>query len=302
MKLHIAILSAALVSNVFGARVESLSWVTQHACAPTPLANGGDQFLPPFRATLNAEPEAVIVPLALSQPALLGLPPSQAATLQPLVADRYRLMSESAVYAKTVSLLPYSFSERKPTQGAASLYVPDHPGPSSPVILFLHGYGGSFLWYQHWLSEAFPNAIILCPAYGVSPASVSPEYLRESLAAAARHLGFALSSPALVGLSAGGFGACRAYAAAPEIFSQLVCLGAYPPDDTLRRFPRKGMALFLAGGEEPFVVSRQLQASVQTIRSTCPRTTVQIIPQADHFFMLTHPQPTRQAMKMALSH
>ncbi len=302
MKLLVAILSIAAICTVSAAKLESLSWETRHGCTPAKLANGGDQLLPAFRAALTALPESAVVSLALSQPAVLGLSPSQAARLQPLVASRYRLISESPVYADAPSLLAYSFSERKPAKGAANLYVPDHPGPASPVILFLHGYGGSFLWYQHWMSESFPDAIVICPAYGTSPAEIPSEYLRESLAAAAGKLGFPLSRPALVGLSAGGFGACRAFVSAPDDFSRLICMGAYPPGETLQRFPKGAAALFLAGTVEPFVVSNQLQKSVQRMRRFCPLAAFEIIPQADHFFMLTHPELTVQALKKGLAY
>lgn len=292
----LAFLWVAFIFNGSGAEVVSLSWETRHACAPVPLAGGGDSLLPAFRAALASLPEAAVIQFALSQPALLGLSAPQSASLSPHIEDRYRRLSESPAYAKATSQLAYSFSDRKPTHGSANLHVPENARPSSRVILFLHGYGGSLLWYQHWLSEVFPESIILCPAYGVNPANISAEYVLEAIAAAEKHLGFSLRKPSLVGLSAGGAGACRAYAANPERFAQLVCMGSLPPDAVLRAFPKNGSVCFIAGGAEPFVGSGQLHRAFRMSRSVCLDTTVQIIPKADHFFLLTQPGPTRDAL------
>ena len=208
--------------------------------------------------------------LALSQPAMLGLTADQAARLQPLTAKRYQLMAGSPDYVNAASALPYCFSARQPTSGLASVFVPDAATTSTPVILFLHGYGGSFLWYQHYLSEVFSNQIIVCPAYGISAANIPRAYVAECVAAVSKRLGFPLSTPSLVGLSAGGFGACQLYAGWPQDYSQMICLGAYPPDGTLSRFARASFPRFLCGGEEPFVTSGDYRRRISHIRRTCP--------------------------------
>jgi len=197
-------------------------------------------------------------------------------------------MDASPAYAKASSLLSYCFSDRRPTKGMANLYLPDHPSPASPVMVFLHGYGGSFLWYQHWLSEAFPNAIILCPAYGMSPARMPHEYLKEAIAAASARVGFDIKRPMLIGLSAGGFGACRAYTSSPAFYSQLICLASYPPEDTVTRFPKQGIVDFVAGAEEPFAKSGELDRAARAIRRQGTASRAHIVPDGNHFFILSH--------------
>lgn len=288
MRFLSVLISLAFTAVLSAAEVVGISWDSTHACEPAKLAVGGDDWLPVFRASLRVLPESAIVKLSLSQPARLGLSPAQAAELRPLAAERYRLMDSSPVYSKAPSLLSYCFSDRKPAKGMANLYLPDLCSPASPVIVFLHGYGGSFLWYQHWLSEAFPDAIILCPAYGLSPAKVPQEYLREAIAAASVRLGFDIKRPALVGLSAGGFGACRAYASSPSSYSRLICLASYPPGDSIARFPKQGTVDFIAGTEEPFAKSGELDRAATIIRRQGTTSCVHLIPGGDHFFLLSH--------------
>jgi pimeloyl-ACP methyl ester carboxylesterase len=279
------------------AEVVSLSWETRVSAPVQTLPGDAQKLLPAFRLGLAALPESSIVTLALSQPALLGLSQSQSAELAPLVSKRYELIAASPEYSKVPSQLPYCFSNVRPSRGSALLQIPAGASAKSPAIVFLHGYGGSFLWYLHWLSEALPGRIIVAPAYGISPAEVSATYLIEAIDAASVRLGFPLAKPTLVGLSAGGFGACRAYQKAPDRFEGLVCFGAYPPDDTVRRFTRTQTVRFVAGAREPFVESGQLRTLLQTIRATCPSAALTIIPEADHFFMLSHPDETVKALE-----
>jgi pimeloyl-ACP methyl ester carboxylesterase len=175
--------------------------------------------------------------------------------------------------------------------------VPDVATSNTPVILFLHGYGGSFLWYQHYLSENFSNHIIVCPACGMSAATISQAYVTEALGALSKKLGFPLSAPSLIGLSAGGFGACRLYVATPRYYSQMVCLAAYPTDDSVSRFSRDLRPRFLSGATEAYVTSGDFQRRIDRVRRTCPAVEVATVPNADHFFLLTHPKETVEHLR-----
>jgi pimeloyl-ACP methyl ester carboxylesterase len=288
------------VTHGFSAEVVQVSWPTAHAAQPLELQQPAANLLPAFRIAIAALPESSIVALALSQPALLGLTENQARELQPLTAQRYRLMA-SSIYSNAPSALSYCFSAQRPKTGQASVYVPGFATNTTPVILFLHGYGGSFLWYQHYLSENFPKYIIVCPAYGMSTANISQAYVSEALGAVSRKLSFPLSTPSLIGLSAGGFGACRLYVAAPRYYSQMVCLAAYPTDDTISRFSRDLRPRFISGATEAYVTSGDFQRRVDRLRRSCPAVEVATVPNADHFFLLTHPKETVKHLREWLS-
>jgi hypothetical protein len=227
-----------------------VTWPTKHASKPAVLQKPAADLLPAFRAALAILPESNIVAIALSQPAFLGLTEPEAVRLRQLCAERYGLIQKDAIFRKALSALLYCYSEQTPTQGLASVYRPKNSNSSTPCIVFLHGYGGSFLWYQHLLAEAFPNHIIICPAYGISSAMLPAAYLAECLTAAEEAVGHAIARPSLIGLSAGGFGAVRVYARSPDRFRSLIVLAAYPPEDTVNSFDQRMTAYFLAGGRE----------------------------------------------------
>ena len=243
-----------------------------------------------FRLALNTLPESAIVTLALSQPALLGLTSAQAATMRPLVAERYALIAKSRVYSGVESALPYSFAEKRPQEGLALVHLPMAADAHTPVLVFLHGYGGSFLWYQHLLAEHFPKCIIICPAYGINTSTISSEYVQECVQAVGGRLGRPVMKPVLLGLSAGGFGACDVFTKYPERFERLICMAAYPPEDLLIKFPREAKAAFIAGGDEYFVKSGDFARRIAKVRQIAPATQEFTVPQAGHFFC----SPTRR--------
>jgi len=279
-----------------------VSWRTAHAAAPLQLDRPAADFLPMFRLALTKLPESAIVTLALSQPALLGLNSTQTAMLRPLAAARYELIAKSPVYSGVASALPYCFAEKRPQEGLALVHIPRSADARTPVLIFLHGYGGSFLWYQHLLAEYFSQQIIICPAYGINTATISSDYVQECVQAVGARLGRPMLKPVLLGLSAGGFGACALYTQHPERFDRMICIAAYPPEDLLLKFPREGKAAFIAGGEEPFVKSGTFARCITQLRQRVPTTQDFIVPQADHFFLLTHTTVTMAKLREWITH
>ena len=261
--------------------VWQVQWPSQHAAPPAKLEGDAARFLPSFRFALNSLPEGAIVSLALSQPPILGITAAHAKTLQPLIAEQYRQIVASETWRHVPSMLGYCFSASKPDHGLATVHVPDGAGPQTPVMLFLHGYGGGFLWYQHHLARHFPKHLIICPAWGISPASIPPAYLQECLAAVQKRTGHALAKPWLLGLSAGGFGACHVSTATPDAFTGMICIAAYPlSSPVLRSNPH-----FIAGSEEAFVKSGYFGRTTASGKH-------HLIQGGDHFFLLTHPDET----------
>lgn len=275
--------------------VVRVAWPTKNAAAP---ATGTEAavYMPVLRASAARLPEASIVSLALRQSAALGLSEADAAKLNELVARRYVAIAASPVFKAVPSVLGYCFAEARPAEGLALLYRPAKTSAQTPVILFLHGYGGSFLWYQHQLAEWFPDHIILCPAYGIDPSAVSAAYIKECLAAAGAKLGHALAKPVLIGLSAGGFGATRVYAANPAPYRELIVMAAYPPDDAFRRWPKAARAGFLVGEREYYVKDGGFADYSRSLTARSAFYQGVVIPKADHFFLLTHPAETRRQL------
>lgn len=285
------------ISVVRADEVIQVTWKTAHAATPPQFSRPVADFLPAFRLALVALPESAIITLALSQPALLGLTNAQAATMRPLVAARYALIAKSPEYSSVASALSYCFSATRPQQGLALVHVPAALNIQTPVLVFLHGYGGSFLWYQHLLAEHFPQCVIICPAYGINTSTIASEYVQECVQAVSTRLGRPVLKPVLLGLSAGGFGACDIYTRHPERFDRLICLAAYPPEDLLPKFPHEARAAFMAGGAEYYVKSGDFARRITQVRRLAPVTQDFTVPLADHFFLLSHTAQTMAKLR-----
>lgn len=294
MRVLRSILLFALLGSTQAREVVMLTWETNDASPPPALAPAATQWLPIFRVALGTLPESATVAMALSQPAILGLPASTQKTLLPLVARRYELIAADPAFSKAPSALPYCFSAQKPTTGYAMVYLPEHVSRQSEVIVFLHGYGGSFLWYLHYLAEVFPDRVIIAPAYGLAPAIIPPQYVAEALQAAERQLGYSLTKPKLFGLSNGGLGACSVFAANPQAYASLTVIAAYPIQETWTRLPRGRSLRFLAGEHDAFVIDGSWQITQRTLQTRGIAATFNLIPGADHFFLLTHPELSKK--------
>ncbi len=277
------------VPTAAAGEVVQIDWASRSAAPPAEIAGErGAKLLPLVRFGVNAVPEAKLMQAAGAGGWALGMPAARARELNAKIARRYREIEADPEFATLPSALPYCYSRERPNRGLAAMRIPDGAGEGAPALLFLHGYGGSFTYYLHTLARTFPRAIILCPAYGISGAEASGDYLHECVDAASQELGFALPRPILIGLSAGGFGAAREYARSPDRYAGLIVLGAVPPDDALPRLPRAGRVRLLAGADETFVRDRVLDRAELALRRRVPDYESRLIPGADHFFWLSH--------------
>ncbi len=290
-------LTALLAWPVNGAEVLQVRWPTRFASPPPVLTKQMADWLPAFRLAVGNLPEETVVTGSLLQGQMLGLPIADAGKLHTLFTDYYARVRQTSAFKSTPSALPYSYPERRPGEGLATVVVPAKVSEETKVIVFLHGLGGSLLVYPHYLAESFPDALIICPAYGIAPAETPATYLLEALSAVAEHLQVKLQKPLLIGLSAGGVGACRIYAQKPDQFRALICLGSYPPNDAVARTSKAMKLRFISGGTEPFVVNGSLQKQLAILQSKAGSLAARTIEGADHYFLLSHEGETRALLR-----
>ena len=275
-----------------------VTWPTTHASPPATIPNTSPEVLAAIRLSLFVLSESNAVDMAMGQSSsLLGIPANDASRLRQLFGERYRLIQNDPVFRDVPSALPYCFSANTPTEGLALVYFPKKLDTNAPSLIFLHGYGGSFLWSQQLLAEAFPNRLIICPAFGIGSASMPSAYLSECLQAVRKKVGQPVKSPILIGLSAGGFGAARIITRSSDQFNRLIVLAAYPPEETLTHFDKRMSVRFLVGAKEDYVQSGLFARDMQSIRSRVTDLQFQAISDTDHFFLLAKREETLKILR-----
>jgi pimeloyl-ACP methyl ester carboxylesterase len=279
----------------FGQSLYSIKWPTTHAAPPATLPNVSPTALAAYRVGLAFTPESNVVDLVIGQTDALGISAQQEAYFKNLFGQQYHLIEADPVFQDAPTALSYCFSAVTPTQGLALVYSPRKLDPNLAPLVFLHGYGGSFLWSQHLLAEYFPDRLIICPAYGISSGTMPAVYLSECLQAVQKKTGRFPQRPILIGLSAGGFGAAKIFTKSPDQFSRLIMLAAYPPNETLSHYDKTMSVRVMVGANEEYVKSGVFKLYIQAMRPHPDDVEVQIIPDADHFFLL---EKREDAMKI----
>ena len=225
----------------------------------------------------------------------LGIEDPDLLNLHGEISNYYQKLEADPMFAELPTLLNYSFSSAKPEVGKATVYQPKQINDQTRTIVFLHGFGGSFHYYLHYMISCFPDDIIICPVYGLSPYKIEHQYVQEAIEAGLQKIeGQPNGKPYLVCLSAGGFGGYRLAASYPQEYPKLVVMGAGPPDD-LPKVIRSEVRL-LVGAEEAFYKYGDLR---DDLKNTIAKGQVKghAIKGAGHFFMMTHKDETRRVLK-----
>ena len=241
--------------------------------------------------------ESNVVDMVADHYDMLGISAQEAGKLRELFGKRYQLIEHDRVFHNAPSALPYCYSAQKPAEGLAFVYSPKKLNSKTPALVFLHGYGGSFVWSQQLLAEAFPDDLIICPAYGISSGTMPPAYLLECLDAVGARIGQRVQRPVLMGLSAGGFGAARIFGQATNKFSRLIVLAAYPLMDALPYLNKNMSVRYLVGSREYYVQSGVFNRCMQTIGPRVGDLRFQSIADGDHFFMLEKKEETMKVLR-----
>ncbi|MBN1671458.1 MAG: hypothetical protein JXR37_10520 [Kiritimatiellae bacterium] len=245
-----------------------------------------------FRLGLNVLPEGLLVwgALVLGNQDL-GLSEKQSADLTELLARTYTAIGSDPTFARVPSALPYCFATSKHTQGHYFVYRPAALPADPRTLVFLHGYGGNFLFYTWVLKEAFSDHIILAPSWNAGWYRGSPRYLQDMLADAERRLGVTIREPWLFAISAGGRGGFVIYSQLQTVFSGYVCLAAAPEDAVIPQL-RSTMNVVMINGTEdrmvPVAVARRQAAAA---RQRIPSLVMEEM-KGDHFFLLSRREET----------
>ena len=293
---------AVLAIRALAVETAIVTWPTKSASPPVVFPQEQSQLLPLVRFGVAAFPEAMVMQMTFVGASALGLSDASAAKLHQLVTAKYDTISRDPVFSKLPSALPYCYAPKQPETGQALIVIPERLTEDTTTIVFLHGSGGSFTFYAHFLANAFPDCLVVCPAYGETCGNIPTRYLEECRDAVAKRTGLRpRMAPILIGLSGGGFGGFREYCRNSRTYSGYICIAAYPPSSTLGSLPQRGHIRLIAGGAEPYVVDGTLGRGEVLLRRRVGDYDSHLVAGEDHFFLLSKEEETQAFLQKWVS-
>jgi pimeloyl-ACP methyl ester carboxylesterase len=250
-----------------------------------------------FRATGALLPEAVTIKgVVLMGQGRVGLSTKEVKGLYAGLDKVYGSISSDPLFKGVNSVLPFCLADTPPSQGHYFAYYPDKASAESPVIVFLHGFGGNFLFYTYLLKEEFPDAVILLPSWGASWYDGTMQYLNDMYSDVKRRESLAIRAPCLMAISAGGPGGFRLYNEAPRRFSCLVSLAAAPSSRVLPTLKPELKVLMVNGKHDSGLPISVVQSVADRLAERLARFQFHIV-DSDHYFLLTKRQETFRVIK-----
>ena len=253
-----------------------------------------------FQASAGVLPEGMIVKgvVSMGQPQI-GLTAKESQGLYANLDRVYASISADPLFREIRSVLPYCLAEKPPAQGHYFAYYPPKIGDDTQVIVFLHGFGGNFLFYMYLLKEEFPKAVILLPSFGASWRDGTMQYLDDMYKDVKRRHALDIRKACLLAISAGGPAGFWIYNQHPNRFSCLVSLASAPSPGVVPARKR--------GPENPHDQRRDDSGfRISKVQSTADKIAARLqhfefhVVEGDHFFLLSKREETFKTIKAFL--
>jgi len=282
-----------VLDSFCGRELVTLEWKSEEASAVLGLEEGKAFAVIAGRLGVKAMGEASLMKFSGKGAALMGVDGVKAEALGVKLASIYKEMDGDVFWKDSPSLLGYCLSGVKPKVGRGVMYLPKKVREDLPVLVFIHGYGGSFRYYIYLMAEMFPEYVIVAPAYGLSGGLMSEGYFSEVLREVRKQV--KVEKPILIGLSAGGFGGYQEYLRNCKLYRGMILLGAFPgrPSGDVRKL-RVGV---LGGAEEGWVKGGRLRRADGYLRGKAEWYEREVLAGGDHFFLVMKRKETGTILK-----
>jgi hypothetical protein len=250
-----------------------------------------------FKAGGALVPEDVTVKaVILAGNSRLGLTTEQTKRLSADMDRVYSRISADALFKNVPSALPYCLADTRPAQGHYFAYYPPKVADDTPVIVFLHGFGGNFLFYAHLLKEEFPDAVILLPSWGASWHDGTLQYLDDLYADVKRRKSLTVRRPCLMAISAGGPAGFRLYNQRPDGFSCCVAIASAPSQAIVPQLKSDLKILMVNGKQDSRFPLAAVQSITTQLAQRLPHFRLHVL-DGDHFFLLAKREETFRVIK-----
>lgn len=249
-----------------------------------------------FRSGISSVPEPILVQAAVGGAGDLGLSSEQIKRLPTLFAKTYAGVVQDAQMSKLRSVLPYCLASASPKHGHYFFYVPDNVNQDTESIVFLHGFGGNFLFYLKLLKDQFPDHIIILPSWGGTWANGNSKYIREVYEDISERFAITIGRSHLMSISGGGAISFEIYSADVAWFSDLVVFSSMPRGLAIPQLKEELKVLMINGSQDVRFPIDAVRGSAAALKRTVPEASLVELP-ADHVLFLSHVSQWRAAVR-----
>ena len=253
-----------------------------------------------FRAGGAYVPERIAVKsVVLMGNSQIGLTPKETQGLYASLDRVYDSISSDALFQNVTSALPYCLADTRPSHGHYFAYYPEKLTDDTQVIVFLHGFGGNFLFYTYLLKEEFPNAVVLLPSWSGSWHDGTMQYLDDMYKDVLQKKSFSIRKPCLMAISAGGPAGFRLYNAQPDRFSSYVSIASAPSTIIVPALKENLKILMVNGRQDSGFRIARVQSIASKLAERLPYFQSHVL-DGDHFFLLSKREETFRVIKAFL--
>lgn len=280
--------------------LESCSFPTQSLPPPFRVAKQFATGYKVFQMGAAFVPEQVTVKsVILFGGPQLGLKSHSTARLYAGLDRVYGSIAKDPLFQNVPSALPYCLADKRPSQGHYFAYYPPKVAADTPQIVFLHGFGGNFLFYAYLLKEEFPDAIILMPSWSGSWYDGTMQYLEDMYKDVKRKKHLSIDKPWLMAISAGGPAGFRLYQERPDRFSCFVSIASAPSLQVTPVLSGDLKILMINGRTDVGFPIAHIESIAAKLSPRLPHFRLHVI-DGDHFFLLSHRKETFREIKAFL--
>ncbi len=239
-----------------------------------------------IQTSLKVLPEPALVQAVISTGPSVGLSSEQQDQLKLLFADAYRQIVEDEQMSTISSALPYCLSVESVEGGHYFLYIPKRVSKDTDVLVFLHGFGGNFLFYLKVLKDQFPDHIIVLPSWGATWANGNARYIREVYIDVEQRFGIKIGKAHLMSISGGGAISFDIYQQNKVWFKDLTVLASAVAEASVGHLDGDLSILTINGiSDDRFPIAFVRERNAE-LRRAAPMTVSSELP-GDHFFFLS---------------
>ncbi len=283
-----------LIQSLTVAEVQSHYFVTDSASQDFNIPDKFKQYEKLFARALKTSPEELIITSAVALVGTqLGLSDKDALDILRESKKAYKSIRVDKDFQGVSSSLPYCFSKGK-AKGHYFIYEPDQSPEGT--VLFLHGFGGNFLFYIQVLKNAFPKYRVIAPSYGVSWSRAGIKYLDDMLKDVEARFG-KLDNFWLMAISGGGPIGFEYYKHRFKQVKGLVCLASSPLKRQLEQINSGATVLMLNGRDDNRTLLKRSSLAAKVMSGKIKNFKTHNVA-GSHFFLLTD---TKETMKMIKS-